>query len=324
MSAPFVRAESLSKRFSAGGSILPSRQRWVYAVRDVSLEIPRGTTLGLVGESGCGKSTLGRLLIKLITPTNGRVFLGDVEVTALEGAALRKLRRRMQMIFQDPYGALDPRIAIGEAVGEGLDIHHPALTPAERGARIESLLARVGIRTDQIDRRPSEFSGGQRQRIVIARALAVEPDLIVADEPVSALDVSIQAQVVNLMSELQRERGLTYLFVSHDLRIVEHVSDEVAVMYLGRIVERAPKRTIFATPRHPYTKALLSAVPGRGRERILLEGDVPSPLDPPPGCAFHTRCPLFKTLATDQQTRCRAETPLLRVLDDTRCACHFA
>jgi len=319
-----LRAESLSKRFSAGGSLFPGSQKWVYAVRDVSLEIARGTTLGLVGESGCGKSTLGRLLIKLITPTSGRVFLGDVEVTALEGAALRKLRRRMQMIFQDPYGALDPRIAIGEAVGEGLDIHHATLTPAERGERIASLLARVGIRADQIDRRPSEFSGGQRQRIVIARALAVEPELIVADEPVSALDVSIQAQVVNLLSELQRERGLTYLFVSHDLRIVEHVSDEVAVMYLGRIVERAPKRTLFATPRHPYTKALLSAVPGRGRERVLLEGDVPSPLDPPPGCAFHTRCPLFKTLSVDQQTLCRAETPSLRVLDDTHCACHFA
>ena len=317
-----VRAVKLEKRFPAGGGIFSAR-REVHAVRDVSLEIEKGKTLGLVGESGCGKSTLGRLLLRLIEPSAGRVFLGDVEVTALDAGALRALRRRMQMVFQDPYGALDPRIPVGEAVGEGLDIHHATLSPAQRRERIESLLARVGIRSDQITRLPSAFSGGQRQRVVIARALAVEPDLIVADEPVSALDVSVQAQVVNLLSDLQRERGLTYLFVSHDLRVVEHVSDDVAVMYLGRIVERAPKRTLFSTPRHPYTAALLSAVPGRTAGRVLLEGDVPSPLSPPPGCAFHTRCPLFKKLDAAQQTRCRTEEPALRILGDSHAACHW-
>ena len=325
---PLLRVEALEKRFAARRRLVGGAARWVHAVRGVSFEIGRGKTLGLVGESGCGKSTLGRLVLGILPASAGRVRLGDVDVTATSGEALRRLRRRMQMVFQDPYGSLNPRLTIGEAIGEPLEIHHPELSAAERRERVDALLARVGLAAQHAGRLPAAFSGGQRQRIAIARALAVEPELVVADEPVSALDVSIQAQVVNLLSDLQSERSLTYLFVSHDLKVVEHVSDEVAVMYLGRIVERAPKRTLFAVPRHPYTRALLSAIPdprpGRARERIVLEGDVPSPLDPPSGCAFHPRCPLAKRLDPDKRARCAQEEPPLRVLGDAEAACHWA
>ncbi|MCI0571502.1 MAG: ATP-binding cassette domain-containing protein [Myxococcaceae bacterium] len=330
--SPLLRAEALHKRFSVTPSLLGRARGEVHAVSGVSLSIPTGTTLALVGESGCGKSTVGRLVLGLTRPTSGRVFLGDDEVTALSGERLRRLRRRMQMVFQDPGAALNPRMRIADAVAEGLLVHHPQLSRAERQARVAALLERVGLRPEAGQRRPGELSGGQRQRVVIARALAVEPELLVADEPTSALDVSVQAQVLNLLMELKAERGLTFLFISHDLRVVEHVADRVAVMYLGRLVEEAPRETLFARPRHPYTDALLSAVPdprpGRRRARVVLDGDVPSPLSPPPGCVFHPRCPLYARLTEGERARCRGESPELRTLDDgvpsAHVACHFA
>ncbi len=318
----FLVAERLEKRFPAG------RRRFVHAVRDVSLSIAKGSTLAVVGESGCGKSTLGRLLLRLVEPTSGRVLLDGTDVTAAKPKELRALRRKMQMIFQDPFGALDPRLTIGEAVREAFDVHEASLPKSARHEKALALLARVGIRADQAASPPSAFSGGMRQRAVIARALAVDPAFVFADEPVSALDVSIQAQIVNLLLELQEERGLTYLFVSHDLKVVEHVTrardGEVAVMYLGRVVERARAATLFTRPAHPYTRALLSAVPGRKHERIVLEGELPSPLAPPSGCAFHPRCPLRTTLSPEQRTRCDSEEPALRQIGDTTTACHWA
>lgn len=322
---PFVRAELLSRTFQVGAGLFDPGKP-LLAVKQVSLEIARGTTLGLVGESGSGKSTVGRLLLGLDTPTAGKVFIGDTEVTGAQGEAWRALRRRMQLVFQDPAAALNPRMSVREAVQEPIDIHRSELTATERRAQAEVLLARVGLSAEQGWRRPTELSGGQRQRVVIARALAVEPEFIVADEPVSALDVSVQAQIVNLLRDLQRERGLTYLFISHDLRVVEHVADEVAVMYLGKLVERAPTQALFSSPIHPYTRALLSSVPdprpGRARERIVLEGEPPSPLHPPRGCYFHPRCPKVRSLDYGGQAKCRTQPPALRVLGERWVACH--
>ncbi|HEX4456271.1 MAG TPA: oligopeptide/dipeptide ABC transporter ATP-binding protein [Kofleriaceae bacterium] len=301
-----VRATNLSTRYGE-----------VRAVTEVDLEIARGETLGLVGESGCGKSTLGRTLLRLVEPASGTIEVNGVNITALARRELRPLRRQMQMIFQDPYGSFDPRMTIGEAVAEPLVIHD-----LDRG-RVPELLAKVGLHAELAARFPHELSGGQRQRVGIARALAVSPQFVVCDEPISALDVSIQAQIVKLLDELQAAESLTYLFISHDLRVVEHICDRVAVMYLGRIVELAETSALYAEPRHPYTRALLSAVPRIGakdRERIVLHGDVPNPSAPPTGCAFHPRCPV-----KDKPAACFTDVPKLRVLDNgSRAACHVA
>ena len=308
-----VSIENVSTRFGQ-----------VRAVSEVSLDITPGETLGLVGESGCGKSTLGRTILRLVDPAGGRITFEGKDITAMPQRALRPMRRQMQMIFQDPYASLNPRMSVGDAIAEPLEIHGLAKTKSERLARVQELLAKVGLRGDAATRYPHEFSGGQRQRIGIARALACKPKFIVCDEPISALDVSIQAQIVNLLEDLQAEQGLTYLFISHDLKVVQHICDRVAVMYLGRIVELAEAKTLYRAPKHPYTQALLSAVPRidpkARRERIILQGDVPSPLAPPPGCPFHPRCPV-----QNKPEACFKELPKLRVLSNgSRAACHVA
>ncbi len=302
-----LELRDLAKHFPVSTGLFGRAGSSVRAVDGVSLTLSRGETLGLVGESGCGKSTLARTVVRLLEPTAGTIELQGRDITRMSQRDLRPLRRQMQMIFQDPYSSLDPRMTVGETVGEAFAIHRMA-SGSEREARVQKLLERVGLRPEAADRYPHEFSGGQRQRVGIARALAVQPSLIIADEPISALDVSIQAQIVNLLLDLQEELGLTYLFIAHDLRMVEFVSDRVAVMYLGKIVEVATSEDLYRSPRHPYTQALLSAVPAvdpsNKRTRIILEGDVPSPAAPPPGCSFHPRCPH----ATE---RCRRETPPL-------------
>jgi peptide/nickel transport system ATP-binding protein/oligopeptide transport system ATP-binding protein len=323
MSAPLLTVEGLGKTFSGdGGLTLGDKPPPVRAVDGVSFEIGRGETLALVGESGCGKSTLGRLLLRLIEPSEGRVFFEDVELTALKREKMRAMRARLQMIFQDPFGSLSPRRTIFEIVAEPLDSF--ALLPgrAARRERVAALLTQVGLSPEVMDRLPRQFSGGQRQRIGIARAMALDPQFIVADEPVSALDVSVQAQIINLMQDLQEKRGFSYLFIAHDLAVVRHIATRVAVMYLGRIVELGPKRQIYGAPQHPYTQALLSAAPqpdpDKASHRIVLEGDVPSPTAVPPGCSFHTRCPIAQDI-------CRHERPPLReVAPGQRAACHFA
>jgi oligopeptide transport system ATP-binding protein len=294
----------------------------VHAVNSVSFQIAPAETLGVVGESGCGKTTLGRAVLRLVEPTAGRIEFEQQDITRLTGPKLREWRRKVQMVFQDPYGSLDPRMTVQETIGEALDIHQLAASQSTRHARIAELLAAVGLEATQAYRFPHEFSGGQRQRIGIARALAVEPKLLVCDEPVSALDVSVQAQVINLLQDLQRERRLAYLFIAHDLAVVEHICQRILVMYLGQTMELAEARTLCRQPLHPYSKALLSAVPtveaDARPKRIVLAGDVPSPIHPPSGCPFHPRCPIA-------EPRCQLETPPLRQLaKDHFVACHLA
>ncbi len=313
-----VEVSGLTKHFPLRKGLFSRQVGAVRAVDDVSFVIRRGETLGLVGESGCGKSTTGRLIMRLIPPTEGGILFDGVDLSKLEGSALRRMRRQFQMVVQDPFNALNPRMTVAETIGEPLYLAGQDRTARER--RVKELLEVVGLASYHAERYPHEFSGGQRQRIGIARALAVKPKFIVCDEPVSALDVSIQAQVVNLLKDLQREYALTYLFVSHDLGVVRHISDRVAVMYLGKIVELADKRRLYSTPKHPYTQALLSAVPvprpGARRDRVMLTGDVPSARRPPSGCRFHTRCPL-----ADETCR-QVEPPLIDVGNNHYAACH--
>jgi oligopeptide/dipeptide ABC transporter ATP-binding protein len=319
---PLVEVSDLRKSFPVQRGLLARVTGHVQAVDGISFHIGRAETLGLVGESGCGKTTAGRTLLKLLEPTGGRIKVDGQDITGLDRDAMLPFRKRMQMIHQDPYASLNPRMSAGEIVAEPLIIHGEAGSRAERREKVAALFKRVGLRARLMESYPHEFSGGQRQRIGIARALALGPNLIVGDEPVSALDVSIRAQIINLMMDLQEEFHLSYLFVSHDLAVVEHISHRVAVMYLGRIVEMTDKRTLFEAPLHPYTEALLSAAPvaragSRERRRIILTGDVPSPINPPPGCHFHTRCPYAFT-------RCRAETPVLReIASGHLAACHL-
>jgi oligopeptide/dipeptide ABC transporter ATP-binding protein len=316
-----LRVRDLVKHYPSGG-LFGSAAPPVRAVRGVSFEIAQGETLALVGESGCGKSSVGRTVLRLQEPTSGTAEFDGVDLFSLDRVALRRMRRRMQIIFQDPYSSLNPRMTVGAAIGEGIEIHRLA-SGKELGARVGALLEEVGLDPGYARRYPHEFSGGQRQRIGIARALAVEPSFIVCDEPVSALDVSVQAQVLNLLADLQRERGLAYLFIAHDLAVVRQIAHRVAVMYLGRIVEEGATESLLQQPRHPYTVALLSAVPEPDptlrRSRIVLGGDLPSPSNPPSGCPFHTRC-----FHPARDERCRTEVPALRQVGASRAACHYA
>ncbi|TDX59040.1 ABC transporter ATP-binding protein [Orenia marismortui] len=321
MSDTILKVRNLKKHFPIKGGIFGKVVNSVKAVDGLNFEVKRGETLGLVGESGCGKSTTGRLLLRLLEATEGEVIFEGKNIYDLNKKEMRSLRREMQMIFQDPYASLNPRMTIGEIIAEPMKIHKIA-TGKEAKRKVKDLLERVGLQPNYASRYPHEFSGGQRQRIGIARALAVDPKIIVCDEPVSALDVSVQAQVVNLMQDLQKELGLTYIFIAHDLSVVRHISDRVAVMYLGRMVELSSKDELYNNPKHPYTKALLSAIPipdpEQKREKIILEGDVPSPINPPSGCPFHTRCPF----ATD---KCKTEVPQFEEKDDGHfAACHYA
>ena len=311
-----VSVKNLKKYFPAGGRHVVAK-----AIDGVTFDIYRGETVGLVGESGCGKTTIGRSILRLIEPTEGEIWFGGEDITHFTEKQMRPLRSKMQIIFQDPYGCLDPRKTVFDLIAAPLKLH--GMKDKEQlKARVLELMEEVGLRSDYIDRLPHEFSGGQRQRIGIARAISINPEFIVCDEPVSALDVSVQAQVVNLIRQLQKERGLTYLFISHDLRVVKHLCDRIVVMYLGRVVESGTKEDLYAHPAHPYTRALLSAVPEievgqKKQQRVILQGDIPSPINPPTGCRFHTRCPM----ATD---KCAAEDPAMEDLGNGHfCACHY-
>ena len=324
MSEPLLEVQDLVMHFPIGGGMFAKPAGVVKAVDGVSFKIRKGETLGLVGESGCGKTTTGRCILQLERATSGRILFEGIDLRSLDAAALRAVRRRIQVIFQDPYSSLNPRMTVGQILAEPLQVHRIVPDRGERDLRVRELLVQVGLLPQHAGRYPHQLSGGQRQRVGIARALATEPALIVCDEPVSALDVSIQAQIINLLEELQAKLGLTYLFIAHDLSVVRHISDRVAVMYLGRIAELANRQALYEEPLHPYTRALLSAVPipdpkiEAKRERTVLRGEVPSPLNPPSGCVFHPRCPI----AVD---RCSAELPPLREIRPGHwAACHLA
>lgn len=318
MSKQLIQVNHLSKFFNLGN------QNILKAVNDLNFSVDEGETVGIVGESGCGKSTAGRTMMRLYEPTSGEVLFNGKNIYRMRGAELRQLRRDMQMIFQDPYASLNPRMTVMDIIGEALDVHKLASSRSERKKRVEELLELVNLQAEHASRYPHEFSGGQRQRIGIARALAVKPKFIIADEPISALDVSIQAQVVNLLQQLQRDMGLTYLFIAHDLSMVKHISNRVAVMYLGKIVELASSEDLYEDPRHPYTRALMSAIPipdpevEKKRERIVLSGDLPSPIQLPSGCPFHPRCPMATT-------KCTVDVPkFLEVKKNHFASCHYA
>ncbi|AOZ92878.1 ABC transporter ATP-binding protein [Paenibacillus crassostreae] len=320
MNQPLLEVQNLKKYFPITGGIFSRTVGHVKAVEDVSFQINKGESLGLVGESGCGKSTIGRTILRLQEKTSGNVFFKGQDIYKLPKDKLRKIRPKLQIVFQDPYSSLNPKVKVGDAIGEAL-LDHGLVHPRELKERVIETMNICGLASYQYQRYPHEFSGGQRQRIGIARALILNPEFIVADEPVSALDVSIQAQIINLLSDLQQDKGLTYLFISHDLSVVEHLCDRVGVMYLGSMVEMAPKRELFRNPLHPYTKALMSAIPIPDptikRERIVLQGDIPSPANPPSGCKFHTRCPIASDI-------CKQRNPEYRnVGNDHFVACHF-
>ena len=324
MSDVLLEVRNLVKHFPVGGGMFGGPVATVRAVDDVSFSVRRGETVGLVGESGCGKTTTGRCILQLERPTSGQILFEGTDLTTLPAEELRVLRRRIQVIFQDPYSSLNPRMTIGQILAEPLKVHRIIPEKAARAERVQALLAQVGLLPQHAGRYPHQLSGGQRQRVGIARALATEPSLIICDEPVSALDVSIQAQIINLLEELQTRLGLTYLFIAHDLSVVRHISDRVVVMYLGKIAEVADRTALYEAPVHPYTRALLSAVPipdpklEAKREHTVLRGEVPSPLNPPTGCVFHPRCPIA-------EPRCSAEIPLLREIHpEHRGACHLA